>query len=312
MRALSRRLATALAALTLTFSLPASAAFWNLTGDIGVHDPAILKEDSAWYVFSTGQGIQVLRGDSTGRSWSRAPQVFLSPPSWWKVYVPGQKTNDVWAPDIHSYNGKVWLYYSISTFGKNTSAIGLASATSVGAGRWTDNGLVLRSTSSNDYNAIDPTLVIDAAGEPWLAFGSFWSGLKIIRLNKSTMKPTGAMVSIAKRSAGIEAPSITYRNGYYYLFASIDRCCQGVNSTYKIVYGRSTSVTGPYVDRAGRRLLDGGGTVLDAGNTRWKGPGGQDVGHGVIARHAYDATDNGNPKLLINDLAWTSDGWPSY
>lgn len=252
MQRLTRRLSTALGVLATALSLPATAAFWELSGDIGVHDPAIIKEGSAWYTFSTGQGIQVLKSDSTGRKWTRAPQNFLSPPSWWKLYVPGQKTNDVWAPDIHSYNGKVWLYYSISTFGKNTSAIGLASATSVGAGRWTDNGLVLRITSSNDNNAIDPTLVIDTAGEPWLAFGSFWSGLKIIRLNKSTMKPTGSMISIAKRSAGIEAPSITYRNGYY-LFASIGKCCQGVNSTYKVVYGRS-----------------------------------------------------------INDLVWTSDGWPSY
>lgn len=302
----------AAAAVLVLASLPTSAAFWTLTGDIGVHDPSIIREGSAWYTFSTGQGIQVLRADASGKAWTRAPQIFLTPPSWWKTYVPGQTTNDVWAPDIHNYNGKVWLYYSISTFGKNTSAIGLASAASVGAGRWTDNGLVLRSTTANDYNAIDPNLVIDASGNPWLAFGSFWSGLKITRLSKTTMKPTGSLTSIAKRSAGIEAPSIIYRNGYYYLFASIDKCCQGVNSTYKIIYGRSASITGPYVDKAGKRLLDGGGTVLDTGNTRWKGPGGQDVGDGVLARHAYDATDGGKPKLLINDLAWTVDGWPSY
>lgn len=302
----------AAAAVLVLASLPASAAFWTLTGDIGVHDPSIIREGSAWYTFSTGQGIQVLRADASGKAWTRAPQIFLTPPPWWKTYVPGQTTNDVWAPDIHNYNGKVWLYYSISSFGKNTSAIGLASAASVGAGRWTDNGLVLRSTTANDYNAIDPNLVIDASGNPWLAFGSFWSGLKITRLSKTTMKPTGSLTSIAKRSAGIEAPSIIHRNGYYYLFASIDKCCQGVNSTYKIIYGRSASITGPYVDKAGKRLLDGGGTVLDTGNTRWKGPGGQDVGDGVLARHAYDATDGGKPKLLINDLAWTVDGWPSY
>ena len=83
-------------------------------------------------------------------------------------------------------------------------------------------------------------------------------------------------------------------------------------STYKVIYGRSRSITGPYLDKAGKSLLSGGGTVFDAGNARWKGPGGQDVGHGVIARHAHDATDNGAPKLLISDLKWTSDGWPTY
>ncbi|MBE0340438.1 arabinan endo-1,5-alpha-L-arabinosidase, partial [Paenibacillus sp. 28ISP30-2] len=98
-----------------------------------------------------------------------------------------------------------------------------------------------------------------------------------------------------------------------YLFASIDNCCKGVNSNYKIIYGRSTSITGPYVDKSGKNLMDGGGTVLDAGNDRWKGPGGQSIyNNSVIARHAYDATDNGNPKLLISDLKWDSAGWPTY
>lgn len=289
--------------------------FWDLTGDTNVHDPSILKEGNSWYVFSTGAGVQVLKSDN-GTAWYRVPQIFLSPPSWWKTYVPNQSTNDVWAPDIHLYNGKVWLFYSISSFGSNTSAIGLASATSVAAGKWVDEGMVIRTTSANNYNAIDPNLVIDAAGDPWLAFGSFWTGLKIVRLDKATMKPTGSITSIAARpSSGgaIEAPAITYRNGYYYLFASIDSCCKGVNSTYKIVYGRSSSVTGPYLDKNGVNMLNGGGTILDAGNAVWKGPGGQDVyGDNVIVRHAYDANDGGKPKLLINDLKWDSSGWPQY
>jgi arabinan endo-1,5-alpha-L-arabinosidase len=71
-------------------------------------------------------------------------------------------------------------------------------------------------------------------------------------------------------------------------------------------------VTGPYVDKSGRNLTDQGGTVLDAGNDRWRGPGGQDVNEGnVLARHAYDATANGAPKLLINGLRFDS-GWPAF
>ncbi len=292
-----------------------NAAFWNLSGDTGVHDPSIIKEGNSWYTFSTGQGLQVLKSDN-GTSWYRAPQIFLEEPSWWAQAVPKHKKLDVWAPDVHQYNGKVWLYYSISSFGDNTSAIGLASASSIGAGQWKDEGLVIQSTSSNNYNAIDPNLVIDQSGNPWLAFGSFWSGLKIVKLNKSTMKPDGQIISIAARpnnNGAIEGASITYHNGYYYLFASIDSCCKGVNSTYKIVYGRSTNITGPYVDKNGVRMLDGGYTLFDAGNDRWKGPGGEDIYNGnIIARHAYDAKDNGNPKLLINDLYWDSQGWPTY
>jgi arabinan endo-1,5-alpha-L-arabinosidase len=298
--------------MTVLAPLPAQAEFWELTGDRISHDPTLIKEGSTWYVFQTGQGVQVRRSDN-GTHWYSTPQIFLNPPSWWSSYVPKQARNDVWAPDVHLYNGRVWLYYSISSFGSNTSAIGLVSATSVGTGNWRDDGLVIRTTSTNNYNAIDPNLVIDAAGDPWLAFGSFWSGIKLTRLDKNTMKPTGSLYSIASRPNGIEGPSITYRNGYYYLFASIDVCCKGVDSTYKIVYGRSTSITGPYLDKNGVNMMNGGGTVLDAGNTVWKGPGGQDIyDNNVITRHAYDATDNGAPKLLINDLRWDSSGWPQY
>ncbi|WP_051507465.1 glycoside hydrolase family 43 protein [Saccharibacillus sacchari] len=302
--------------MATTFSDARSyAAHWGLSGDVGVHDPSIIKEGNSWYVFSTGEGLQVLRSDN-GTDFYRVPQIFLSAPSWWKTYVPKQEPMDVWAPDVKAYNGKVWLYYSISTFTKNTSAIGLVSASSVGAGNWKDEGVVVSTNGTQNYNAIDPELVIDAKGDPWLAFGSFWGGLKLTKLDKNTMKPTGSLYSIARRTVNdgaIEAPSITYRGGYYYLFASIDSCCSGVDSTYKIIYGRSKNITGPYVDKNGVSLMNNGGTILDSGNARWKGPGGQDVyDANLIVRHAYDAEDEGRPKLLISDLIWDSGGWPSY
>ncbi len=306
----------ALVVMATTFSDARSyAAHWGLSGDVGVHDPSIIKEGNSWYVFSTGEGLQVLRSDN-GTDFYRVPQIFLSAPSWWKTYVPKQEPMDVWAPDVKAYNGKVWLYYSISTFTKNTSAIGLVSASSVGAGNWKDEGVVVSTNGTQNYNAIDPELVIDAKGDPWLAFGSFWGGLKLTKLDKNTMKPTGSLYSIARRTVNdgaIEAPSITYRGGYYYLFASIDSCCSGVDSTYKIIYGRSKNITGPYVDKNGVSLMNNGGTILDSGNARWKGPGGQDVyDANLIVRHAYDAEDEGRPKLLISDLIWDSGGWPSY
>ncbi len=289
------------------------AAHWALTGSVGVHDPSITRDGSGpYWVFATGNGIHVKRS-SNGLAWADNGQVFGSGLAWWKTYVPGNSGNDVWAPDVRSYNGKWWLYYSISTFGSNTSCIGLASKTgSLSNSGWTDNGLVIRSTSSNSYNAIDPNLVIDAANQPWLVFGSWWNGIYLTRLDAATMKPTGSLTNIARRSGGIEAPHIVYRSGYYYLFVSVGVCCQGVNSTYKIAYGRSSSITGPYLDKNGVNMLSSGGTVLDAGNAQWKGPGGQSIhGTGVIARHAYDANANGAPKLLISDLNW-SGGWPSY
>jgi arabinan endo-1,5-alpha-L-arabinosidase len=285
---------------------------WPLTGNLGTHDPTLINENGTWWEFQTGAGIFGKVSRNGGLQWDPLPSVLPNGLSWWRTYVPNQAGIDVWAPDVKVYNGRTYMYYSVSTFGSKVSLIGLISASSIATGDWRDDGLVIRTTNSNDYNAIDPDLVIDASGAPWLSFGSWNSGIKLTRLG-SNMKPTGSLFSIASRGGGIEAPNIVLRNGYYYLFVSTGTCCQGVNSTYQIRYGRSTSITGPYVDRSGVNMMNGGGTLFDGGNDRWRGPGGQDIaGTSVIVRHAYDAQDNGNAKLLISNLNWDADGWPRY
>lgn len=203
------------------------------------------------------------------------------------------------------------MYYSISTFGSQVSAIGLTSASSLAADDWRDDGVVLSTTSANNYNAIDPNLFIDPDNNPWLIFGSWWTGIKLTALDPATMKPTGGLTSLATRGGGIEGPSMTYHDGYYYLFVSVGVCCQGVNSTYQIRYGRSTNITGPFVDKSGTAMTAGGGSLLWSGNSRWIGPGGQDIHNGsLLTFHAYDAQNNGNATLNIAELQWDSDGWP--
>ena len=293
-----------------------SAATWSTTGAVITHDPSIIKEGSTWWIFETAPGIGV-KHSSNGLAWTQGVKLFASKPSWWATYVPGQNGTDVWAPDIHKFGSRTYCYYSISTFGSNTSAIGLTSCSSIAAGDWRDDGLVISSKSgTNAYNAIDPNLVVDASGAPWLVFGSWFDGIHIVKLNTSSMKPTGSITTIAVRSGGIEGACIVYANGFYNLFVSIDKCCNGVNSTYKIAYGRSSSITGPYVTKTGATMLSGATSLLDSGNTRWKGPGGQSIYQNgsawVIARHAYDANNNGAPTLLINDLFWDSSSWPTY
>ncbi|ENH97548.1 arabinan endo-1,5-alpha-L-arabinosidase AbnA [Gracilibacillus halophilus YIM-C55.5] len=296
-----------------------SADFWEMPNRPMIHDPSMIQEGDTWWVFGTGEanqnGLRVLWSND-GASWSEAPVIFPNPASWWSQYVPNHESNQ-WAPDIQYYNGRYWLYYSVSSFGSNQSLIGLLSTESIASGNWRDEGLVIRSTTSDNYNAIDPDLVIDENGDPWLSFGSYWSGIKLTRLDRNTMKPAGDLHSIAARpnhpEHAIEAPNITYRDGYYYLFVSFDKCCNGLNSTYKIAVGRSDNIAGPYVDQNGTNMLSGGGTILDTGNSQWIGPGHQDVyNQSIIVRHAYDAEDNGTPKLLINDLYWDAQGWPTY
>lgn len=292
------------------------AAFWNLSGNTVSHDPTFIKESNGlWWAFMTGTGIGV-KYSSDGLNWTQGTQVFPSELSWWRTYAPGMGTNDVWAPDISYYRGRYWLYYAISSFGTNTSAIGLTSCSSIVAGDWRDDGMVIRTTSSSSSNAIDPNLFTDASGKSWLVYGSWFDGIHVVRVADATMKPTGTNYKIAYKSGGIENADIVYYGGYYYLFVSLGVCCNGTSSTYKIAYGRSTSVSGPYLDKNGVNMLNGGGTILDSGNSVWKGPGASDIykrssSSFALIRHAYDATDNGTPKMLINDL-YFSNGWPTY
>jgi arabinan endo-1,5-alpha-L-arabinosidase len=146
-------------------------------------------------------------------------------------------------------------------------------------------------------------------------FGSWFDGIHVVRLDPDTMKPSAPIHSVAYKPNGIEAPNIVYHHGYYYLFVSIDKCCQGAKSTYKVTYGRSRNITGPFVDKADRPMLDSGGSLLLEGGPRWKGPGGQtiyqDGDRWIIVYHSYDAENKGVPMLKISDVYWDQGDWPT-
>ena len=110
----------------------------------------------------------------------------------------------------------------------------------------------------------------------------------------------------------IEAPFVVRHGGHFYLFVSFDLCCRGIHSTYRVMVGRASRVTGSYRDANGKAMLEGGGTPLLSSNSRWIGPGGesvlQDHEGDVIVFHAYDAI-TGRPVLQISTLTWKH-GWP--
>lgn len=295
------------------------------TGEVrGVHDPAIIKAGDAYYVFCTGRGIPVRRSlDIIDWKIPSPKVVFPRMPEWAREMIWGQ--GDIWAPDISYYNDKYHLYYSVSTFGKNRSVIGLATNTTLDSEsdefEWVDEGLVLESVASDNYNCIDPNLIVDAEGVPWLAFGSFWSGIKMRRLDFTSGKPSeddSTLYSLAQRATNhgaVEAPFIIHKGEFYYLFVSFDFCCRGVDSTYHVKVGRSERVTGPYVDRDGVEMLKSGGTQVTFPTDRWRGPGHnsilQENGVEYIVYHAYDAERLGVPTLRIDLLVWDADGWPA-
>lgn len=299
--------------------------------DITVHDPVMIKHHNTYYLFCTGQGISVF--SSTDRKeWKHEKPVFGQPPQWAVDAVPEFKGH-IWAPDIIYHNGLYHLYYSVSAFAKNTSCIGVATSPTLDPTdknfKWTDHGKVIQSVPGRDFwNAIDPAVAVDDAGTPWMAFGSFWGGIKLVKLTsdlKAVAQPE-VWQTVAKRSrdfkthdydpgeGAVEAPFIFRKGGFYYLFISLDYCCRGANSTYKVTVGRSATIDGPYFDQQGIRLDQGGGTLVVAGDKYYAGVGHNAAytfdGKDYLVFHAYDIAQQGKPKLKIKEIIWTN-GWPT-
>ncbi len=213
---------------------------------------------------------KTLDPDSPGLNWTQATALFSAELPCARKYAPAMRPLDVWAPDGQEFVGRIWCYYSVSEFGRNSSAIGLKSCTSLAAGDWRYDALVSTSRSGLDaYNVIDPFLTADAAGKLWLAFDSGFDGIQLVTLDSAAMKPAGAIRCIVRRENGIESPNLVYANG---CFNSIEKCCAGVKSTGKIACGRSAKSRGAYVDNAGVSPWGGAGTVLEIGGERWEGP----------------------------------------
>ena len=306
----------------------------GLQGDLRVHDPVMIRQGDTFYVFSTGGprrgGIIPIRCSNDLYTWRRCGSVFGQLPEWATREIPGAR--GAWAPDISHFNGKYHLYYSVSTFGKNSSAIGLVTNRTLDPNspdyKWEDQGMVVRSVAGRDnFNAIDGNLVLEDPDKAWLCWGSFWGGIKARRIDRATGKLSTedtTLYSLAGRpgdasdpnlsgAGAVEAPFIVKHGRFWYLFVSFDLCCRGVNSTYKIMVGRSRNVMGSYRDRAGRLMIEGGGTlVLQATTPDWRGPGHcavvQDVSGDYLVFHAYHGT-TGRSELKISTLVW-NDGWP--
>lgn len=319
-------------ALTLCLLLPASAetngaangnGFLTRLGSRGVrsHDPStIVKCKDEYWTFYTGRGVQSYRSKNLVK-WEAGPRVFTNAPTWTSNAVPENRNMHYWAPDIIHLRDRYLLYYSVSSFGKNRSAIGLATNPTLDPGdpkfQWTDHGIVVQSANTNDFNTIDPAVTQDVDGNLWLSFGSFWNGIKLIQLNPQTGKritPDSPMYSLAHTEA-IEAPFIYRHDGQYYLFVNWGICCKGTNSTYEIRVGRSGKISGPYLDKDGKDLLTGGGTELMRTDGPFIGPGHAGIlaegGKYWFSFHFYDGLRRGLSTFGIRPLRWMADGWPS-
>ena len=299
-----------------------------------VHDPVMAYEDSTYYIYSTGMGIQQMTSRD-GKTWTVRHQPVMSViPQWTRDSVPGFR-HHVWAPDVIQWHGRWWLAYSCSTFGKNGSAIGLLSTRKLNSGLWDDEGCVVSSRENRDnWNAIDPNFIIDDNDQAWMTWGSFWDGIQMVRLDTTMHVAKGERPrTIARRYASrdrnvpanptskyagtnaIEAPFIFRHDGWYYLFVSWDYCCRGAQSNYRVAVGRSRQVDGPYLDRSGKDMRDGGGTLFLEGDKKQF----EAVGHcaayhvngeDIFICHGYSIAHQGASILVQRPIRWTADGWP--
>jgi arabinan endo-1,5-alpha-L-arabinosidase len=296
-----------------------SGSFCRAQVDTGyVHDPCIIKAGDFYYVYHTGRGVPIKRSSDLYH-WERLGQVFDTMPAWTNQEIPNAR--NVWAPDISFFGGKYHLYYAVSSFGRRRSVIGHATNVVLDPSdaryHWNDEGKVIETHDSDNWNAIDANVVLDEQGTPWMTLGSFWSGIKLIKLDAKTGARDGEeLYSLAARPrpGAIEAPFMIRHDGWYYLFVSCDTCCRGANSTYNIRVGRSKTITGPFTDLDGKPMLEGNATMVLESYDYVRGPG-----HNAIliegdktwlVHHYYDARDNGRPKLQIRPMTWDANGKP--
>lgn len=285
----------------------------------GVHDPTVLRDERGVYTLMSTNNLLAIAQSTDMANWTWKGSILTKVPAWMLSTYSG--IENIWAPHISRMGDRFWVYYCGSVFTKNTSLIGAMSSPTLDMTsadyKWTDIGEVWRSTASNDYNAIDPEILEDADGKYWMSFGSFWQGLRMIAIDPVTGKQLSSRKTLyvtANRGGGaIEGPSTIRHGRYYYLFASWDKCCDGVNSTYRTMYGRSTAPTGPYLDKDGKVLASGGGSQLLGTYGRYVGPGGGSPFHDGrrdrFALHYYDRKRNGGSFLQIREILYGDDGW---
>lgn len=310
-------------------------AEYALTGDtMPVLDPSVIRQGSTYYAFSTdvagftSSGHLQIRCSQDKLNWKSCGSIFpASIPAWISDRVPG--VAGLWAPDISYFNGEYHVYYNGSLLGTQQSVIGLATNTTLDASdsayKWVDRGMVLESVAGDDFNALDPSILVDRDGSVWMTYGSYWSGIKQRQIDPQTgmlLASNPARYDLAERPGvdhdPIEGASLVRRGSYYYLFVSLDYCCEPNfrDDDYKQAVGRSLSPHGPFVDEDGTPMMWGGGTVLLQSQSGWNAPGGgtayidTENGDSLIIFHAQNLSKGATPYQWVKSLSWVND-WPA-
>ena len=315
-------------------------------GTYNVHDPSVIKVGDQYYMYSTDaiwwpegavresdtirQGNIHVRRSADLVNWEFLGWAFDRIPEEAQAHLRkatgGKEAEGIWAPYIQEWEGTYRLFYSVSVFGANTSAIGLATSNSP-EGPWEPKGLVVKTFQDSPMNAIDPSVVVDAeSGRHWMLYGSYFGGLFALELDPKTglaLRPGDLGKVVARRAEGkqriIEAPEVIYHpeTKKYYLFVSYD----ALFTHYNLRVGRADKPEGPYLDYFGNDMAEETNNYpLLSYAYRFEGhPGWAGVGHNSVIRDGKRfftfhqgrlAPDNLMMVLHAREMFWTEDGWP--
>lgn len=273
-------------------------------------DPTIIKAEDGWFYLYATEDIRntPIYKSSDLVNWKFTGTAFTN-----ESRPDFEPKGGLWAPDINYINGKYVLYYSMSVWGGEwTCGIGVASGDSP-EGPFTDHGKLFRSKEIEVQNSIDP-FYIEEDGKHFLFWGSF-RGIYAIELSSDglSLKPGAEKQQIA--GTAYEGVYIHKKGDWYYLFASIGSCCEGVNSTYTTVVGRSDSLFGPYHNKINQPMMENRHEVVIHKNERFVGTGHNseivedDAGNSWILYHAVDKNNPHGRVLMLDEVQWDND-WP--
>ena len=297
--------------LSYSAGLMAENPYTNPVVDYSLPDPSVIKGDDGYYYLYATEDIRNLpiHRSKDLVNWELVGTAFTD-----ETRPDFEPKGGLWAPDINKIGDKYVLYYSMSVWGGEwTCGIGCAVADTP-AGKFKDCGMMFRSNGINVQNSIDPFYIEDG-GKKYLFWGSF-HGIYGIELSDDGLKVKEGAKPVQVAGDAYEGTYIHKRDGYYYLFASIGRCCEGIKSTYTTVVGRSDKLFGPYFDKQGRSMSDNHHEILIQKNESFVGTGHNSeivtdkAGDDWMFYHAVKVSDPDGRVLMLDKIVWEDD-WPS-
>lgn len=291
-------------------SQPEISYYENPVIHYSLPDPTIIRgEDGYFYLYAT----EDIRNMPIHKSpdlvnWVQAGTCFTE-----QTRPDFEPEGGLWAPDINKIGDQYVMFYSMSVWGGEwTCGIGVATADHP-EGPFKDRGKLFRSNEIEVQNSIDPFYIEDE-GHHYLFWGSF-RGIYGIELTDDgcALFPGAEKFQVA--GTAYEGTYIHKRGDYYYLFASVGSCCEGVKSTYTTVVGRSEKLKGPYLDKSGKRMLDNAHEVLIRKNDTFVGCGhnseivSDDNDEDWIFYHAVNLANPIGRVLMMDQILW-KDNWP--